>query len=225
MGIGYNPRIVTDSLIFNIDPANTKSYSGSGTTCYDLVQRLSGSMDNGTSLSSNAFSFDGVDNRIMINRVSPIGESVNWTIDAWVRYSNVGYTSWMIVTDQTNYTNAQNLMMWLSSDSPTTGKFLATYDGAWQYGTIAMLPNVWYHICLTRATNTVRFYTNGKFDVQRTYTNTLGTATSNLGIGGHPSNSGYPFNGLISSVKIYNRVLSDFEVQSNFNALRGRFGI
>ena len=34
MAVGYNPRIITDKLVFCVDVANTKSYPGSGTSLY-----------------------------------------------------------------------------------------------------------------------------------------------------------------------------------------------
>lgn len=36
MGLDHSPIIVTDGLVFNIDSANLRSYSGSGNTIYDL---------------------------------------------------------------------------------------------------------------------------------------------------------------------------------------------
>jgi hypothetical protein len=36
MGTSYNPRIVTDGLVFCVDAANKRSYPGAGTTWYDL---------------------------------------------------------------------------------------------------------------------------------------------------------------------------------------------
>lgn len=35
MGVGYNPRIVTDGLVLCLDAANKRSYPGSGTTWID----------------------------------------------------------------------------------------------------------------------------------------------------------------------------------------------
>jgi hypothetical protein len=37
--------------------------------------------------------------------------------------------------------------------------------------------------------------------------------------------TGLPLKGKISSVEIYNRALSASEVEQNFNALRGRYGV
>ena len=37
MATEYNPRIVTDNLVFYVDAGNTKSYPGTGTTWTDLT--------------------------------------------------------------------------------------------------------------------------------------------------------------------------------------------
>jgi hypothetical protein len=43
--------------------------------------------------------------------------------------------------------------------------------------------------------------------------------------GGYSGSRGYYYNGDISSVRVYNRVLSIEEVKNNYNAVRGRYGI
>jgi hypothetical protein len=228
MSLGHGASIVRDGLVLHLDAANPKSYT-SGTTWFDLSGNNNGTLVNGVGYSTDnkgAMVFDGSNDRIMLSRISPQGESLNWTTNSWVKYNSTGYTSWMIVIDQANYNLAKNYMMWLSSDSPGNGKLLATYDGNWQYGTIRMLPNVWYNITLTRVTNTVKFYINGNFDVQRTFNNNISSnANGDIGIGGHTSNSGYPFNGFISNARIYNRALTTAEIKQNFEATRGRYGI
>jgi hypothetical protein len=62
-----------------------------------------------------------------------------------------------------------------------------------------------------------------------------GSTFDNIGIGNKPNKitlgvrsdfiSTTWLNGKISNVQIYNRALSASEVQQNFNALRGRYGI
>lgn len=37
MALGHSPQIVRDGLVLYLDAANPKSYSGSGTTWYDLT--------------------------------------------------------------------------------------------------------------------------------------------------------------------------------------------
>lgn len=47
MDFHYSPRIVKDGLVLYLDGANTRSYSGTGSTWYDLVGDNNGSI-NGT---------------------------------------------------------------------------------------------------------------------------------------------------------------------------------
>ena len=48
MGISYNPSIVTEGLVLALDPQNTRSYVGSGTTWTDLTNNgNSGTLTNG----------------------------------------------------------------------------------------------------------------------------------------------------------------------------------
>jgi hypothetical protein len=57
-------------------------------------------------------------------------------------------------------------------------------------------------------------------------TNTGVVATNPIGyLGRYNGNYGQYVTGNISSVQLYNRALSADEIQQNFNALRGRFGI
>lgn len=48
MGIEYNNVIITDGLIFTIDAANPRSYTGSGITVNGLVAGLGATLVNGT---------------------------------------------------------------------------------------------------------------------------------------------------------------------------------
>ena len=62
MGVSYNPKIVTNGLVFSIDANNTKSYSGSGSSITDLTKNNTTATLNGT----YSFSSDGIRLQIMI---------------------------------------------------------------------------------------------------------------------------------------------------------------
>jgi hypothetical protein len=92
--------------------------------------------------------------------------------------------------------------------------------------------NTWYHTTFTTSydgTNTtMRIYVNGVETSSAVYGGTQGNYSNPfmIGDGNNSSNSTwYPFVGRISNVKIYNRTLTVNEIQQNFQALRGRFGI
>ena len=42
MGLKHHPRVVTDGLIYYLDAANTRSYSGSGLTANELIGGIGG---------------------------------------------------------------------------------------------------------------------------------------------------------------------------------------
>jgi hypothetical protein len=95
--------------------------------------------------------------------------------------------------------------------------------------------NTWYQIAVTRTGNTFTPYLNGAQtgtgSTQANLTSSgIGTnnrinigkayvATDNTSVYVYYSNTSF------SNMKMYNRALSSTEIQQNFNALRGRFGI
>jgi len=85
--------------------------------------------------------------------------------------------------------------------------------------------NTWYNVVLVWNTTSsnVKGYLNGieKFSSSHTL---WATTLPSISIGSGFSGSRY-FKGNISSTKIYNRALTASEIQQNFNALRGRYGI
>lgn len=76
-------------------------------------------------------------------------------------------------------------------------------------------------------TNNVKVYLNGALDV--TGSRNLGTSNSDSVILGGPASDSYAglrmFYGTVYSASHYNRALSAAEIQQNFNALRGRYGL
>jgi hypothetical protein len=92
--------------------------------------------------------------------------------------------------------------------------------------------NTWYHATFTTSydgTNTtMKIYTNGVETATGTFTGSQYNYPYPfmIGDGNNGSNTTwYPFSGRVSNVKVYNKTLTASEVQQNFNALRGRFGI
>ena len=71
MGTGYNPRIVTENLVFCVDAANIRSYPKTGTTWTDLKGGNNGTLTNmdAANFSSNnggSLSFDGAGDYIQL---------------------------------------------------------------------------------------------------------------------------------------------------------------
>lgn len=77
------------------------------------------------------------------------------------------------------------------------------------------------------SSGTINVYVNGVLDqgsIIGTVPTALNSGTSTVVIGNVNSGS-YYFNGSIGQVVIHNRALSAAEISTNFNLLRGRYGI
>lgn len=95
------------------------------------------------------------------------------------------------------------------------------------YITSGMLINTWYNIVLTWnvSINTVIGYLNSIQvfnDAQTNWPTNLASVRVGTGFTG---GAGRSWNGKIPQVQIYNRALSQAEIQQNFNATRSRYGV
>jgi hypothetical protein len=84
--------------------------------------------------------------------------------------------------------------------------------------------NVWGHYIFTYNGITLQSYVNGLPFTSTPASGTLGTNVNPVTIGRN-LNAGEYLTGNVPVAKIYNRALSAAEVQQNFNALRGRYGL
>ena len=89
MGLFYNPSVVLDGLLLMLDPANVKSYPGSGTLTYNLINSNSLNM-NSVGYSSSfggCYSFSGsnINGGDLFNVRNSIDNLSSLTISMWVK--------------------------------------------------------------------------------------------------------------------------------------------
>ena len=225
MALGHGAKVVTDGLVLALDAANPRSYPGTGTTWYDL----SGNGNNGTlvngveynSSSNKGFlSFDGIDDRITI---SGANESLNpvsqITMISWVKPTLLK-SGWQGIFLRRTVGVYE---LWIYSDKLRYG--LNTGSGTSRSsGNITLSDGNWYMLCWTYDGSTVRLYVNTQPDSTFSQTGDIPTSTSNIFVGYSGYSSEY-FNGNIGICQLYNIALSESEIQQNFDALRGRYGL
>lgn len=91
--------------------------------------------------------------------------------------------------------------------------------------------NKWYHATFTTTfdgvNTTMRIYTNGVETASGVFAGSQGNygTSYNFTIGDGYQSNWYQYQGRISKVNVYNRSLTLADVQRNFYALRGRYGI
>jgi hypothetical protein len=236
-------KIVSDGLVFNMDAANRASTIPVSTveTSFNTVNlSQSGSFsDNGIFDSSTitpSFAFGGTDDKIDLNEKFDFIQSTGkFSVNVWIKITEPGSNSLQSIIGS-NYTGANVGWYFFHDDRSSQG-----YDKRlrFQYaigsGTHINVDNEpviqntnWHMVTATADSTTLRVYFNGS---QLSTTGTIPgvtstTAHSNTRIAANTLNDGGNFwNGNIGPIHIYNRALSAEEVLSNYNGLRGRFGV
>ena len=234
MGLAHSPRIVTDGLILALDAANTKSYGGSGTTWTDLSGKgNNGTITNATFNSDGYFAFDGSDDYISFASASELQflNRLPYTMEVWMYpTSNPGANTWTGIFNREDSSGGSRdgYNIYLNGGSGTlylaTERFQSGTNNSIGYGyNDSDLLNIWHHVVATYDGTTVRLYRNGVQLNSGTSTGNITNTSKTLEIGRR--GTGAYFIGRLNGQKIYNKALSASEIQQNYNALRGRFGI
>ena len=223
MGLSHSPRIVTNGLVLCLDAGNTKSYPGSGTTWTDL----SGSGSNGTLTNGPTYSsgnggsivFDGIDDFVQCTG-SLTGTDA--TFIAWIN-RNGNQTSYSgIIFSRSTQVSGMNFRL-----SDTLGYHWASIPGTDQFVSNLTIPNLAWCMCAVSVSSTAATLYLGTSSGISSATNTIShtsTTIDDIKLGQDDLGSRW-YKGNIANAQIYNRALSAAEIQQNFNALRGRFGI
>lgn len=240
MALAHSPSIVMSGLVLCLDAANIKSYSGTGTIWTDLSnQGNTGTLVNGptfSSANSGSIVFDGSNDYIELaspsNRWSwtPSGVGNNTlSFDFWVKSTDTGgdYLSkpWN-GNGEYNYEISHN----------TWATRVDTQNHSLTFSTLAT--GNWEHIVAIVTPTQKAVYRNGiinaAFTNHNITLNTPGFGNDSIPLSimtlypygiGWGGLAGHAINGNLSVLKIYNRALTAAEIQQNFNATRGRYGI
>ena len=220
MGIAYNTSMISDGLIYALDAANTRSYSGSGITSYSLVGGIGATLVNGvgfTSTNSGSFVFDGSNDFILkpADSLFDFGTG-NFTISSWVKTSNLSYSTIFGLDDTGGgggiyiYTNQFDGVMrtWVAGVSFN--------------GNTVISNGIWHLISVVRLSNTIYQYVDTTMSGSFSATGSILT-NQKMSIG-RVTDGSYPFLGNISQTIVYNRALSAQEIRQNYNATKKRFG-
>lgn len=226
MGTAYNPSMVTNGLQICYDAGNTKSYTGSGTTWTNAITYT----NNGTLTNSPGYTasfgggivFDGTNDFVVVPD-NAVDANADFTMSFWIRGISTGTRT----------------MYGVQNTSNNTGRFQLRYAGvpislqvlrngvalvaSWT-PSVTINENQYVTVKLTKSTNTWEAYVNAvslgaTAATAATFTNTT------MAIGSARTFDGELFLGNIYAFHHYNRVLTDAEIQQNFNATRSRYGV
>jgi hypothetical protein len=214
MGLKHHPRVVTNGLVYYLDAANPRSYSGSGLTAYSLIGDANGAVNNGTGFTTSfggAFVFDGSNDHIQLDKTLLSGTQ-DFTISLWIEGNGVGsFGNFPAGNLQVLY-GSTYLAMWLGNSSAYTASPGTYYRSG---------PN---NFVVARSNGSDLFvYYNTLLIDTGTSSVEIGN-TTNYRIGLNTINT-EPLNGKVYSLTIYNRALTAQEVLQNYNATKKRYGL
>lgn len=237
MGLLHSPRIVTDGLALYLDANNTKSYSGTGTTWFDL----SGNGRNFTWVSTPTFTNDSQKYFNTLNNrcIGPASNSFGIN-------NTSGYTI-VLIMRQNSLQAASGFKFYGTGAAGSTRGIFS--HSTWSDGNIYFdqggccnadtrtfisaggdTTTTWGMYSLTRQAggNTRKIYKNAT--TLTTNTNTaldinLNSTAADLGSSDEYGGNASVWDARLGGFIVYNRELTDSEIKQNFNAFRGRFGI
>jgi hypothetical protein len=177
--------------------------------------------------SDGSFSFTSASNYASIGYNPEIDLVNTVTLEAWLKYTTS--TNTVCIEKSSNNTHYQ-FQIFASNQGAGIGGdivfMLQPNSSNWVTAGLALNNNQWHHVIGTydRTTTTARIYVDGALrNTNSAIATGPTTNTQPLLIGSRSGTAG--FGGTIGVAKIYNRALTAVEVQQNFNALRGRYGI
>lgn len=223
MSYSNGPRIITNGLVSYLDAGNIKSYSGTGTTWVDIT----GNSKNCTLYNSpiystfnkGYFNFDGINDYGIINH-STAGNS--FSVDIWFNISSLpplGEYTFLLSYGDSYYDWAlafYDTQLYIFYEGLTADEIISP----------PIVTNTWYnfHLIYNSSSTLSSFYLNNNFlgslsmSIPANYTNIIVGSSSSV-------SPEYLYNGKISSIKLYNNILSSDEIRQNYNVIKGRYSL
>jgi hypothetical protein len=223
-----------------LDAGNLLSYPGSGNTWYDLTKNPN--LNDATLLNSptfstlnkgciQGFSTSNPTQWIRINNGSLSNLQISDNTFTWEmafkilentssgRIDLMGYNGYNPYWGYVMCLNAlRPMLLWQNPENSTFKQI--NPDG------VQLIVDSWYRLVVVMDSGSLSFFLNGSLyqnmGVQSPIADHIGSA---LHIGGLMFSSNYNLKGLVSNVNIYNRALSATEIQNNYLATKGRYGL
>ena len=218
-------------------PANLVSWWPGDANADDIIGTNNGTLHNGVTfvpgIVGQAFSFNGVDQFIELPSTNALYNPVTgFTWDAWVRPAALGE---MVVLGAADHINCEDIALGIGGFAELGAPpdhVIAHVDSIGACGARGFLsapvpggiqPGTDYHLALTvdYPNSIAHLYIDGQQVAARELTGTLIARDMLVTIGAFRDGGNplvRPFSGLIDEVEIYNRPLTDQEIQDIFNA-------
>ena len=231
MGLSHSPTIVMNGLIINIDPGNSRSYAGSGSTVTNIAFNGATASTKtagvGLSVYASSPSTFSASAGNYINANYTLSSGTAFTLSMW--YKRTSSTYWTVLFGNEFWNSSQGFIARLESPG-TLIRFSAGGDFTGiSYDNAALISSNFNHYTFVKNTSGTNsfIYVNGVQVASGSITNA--TISKSLLINSRYSNDGASpgtdsQSGEFSNVLVYERALSFQEVLQNYNATKGRYG-
>jgi hypothetical protein len=234
---------VSKNLVFSFDGSDKGSYSGSGTSVFDLSgNSRTGTLINGVGFSTDAsgcFTFNGTNQYINFPYTLTSPDTLSHTYSVWFNWDGSGGGTdgrrFLIESYDAAQLSPWHFSHWVQSAAQAgTSQKMQLSSTPYQniVGNTTIEANRWYNFVAVTYRDTtftgVTMYLNGLFDGNGT--TILNNSTyKGFNVGSYRGTDGIAdnrwFSGKISEMSIYDRALSREEVLQNFEYSRVRHGI
>ena len=229
MGQYYNPVISSpDTLALNIDAANTRSYPGTGNTCYDLsLYNNSGALTSVTFVGSGgtgAFVFNGTTSLINLGATNGGNVTTAWTLESWIKPTTAGEGNSGRIFQHSSG-SLTGFICSLDNSAVSNGIQLNTYAVSGFSARVGncITNNSWQHVVWAFSPGSVTFYVNGT--AIGTSSITSPSSYTSADYIGNNSGATNTFDGSISIVRLYRNTLTATQIRKNYNSLKNRYGL
>ena len=239
MGAAAGPNINRSGITLCQDVSNVKSYSGTGTVWYDLVQNLVfnsvGATQTPYTTISNVkcFDFNSSGYWECSSGYGQVDLGGDCTISIWFYSESPSVRKTIFQKAGTSYASyEQEIAVTWELDSAPNWSYYSRYSAAYDYASfVGGSHNKWNNMTITMTTGKTTAARSGIGYINGVTQYTSYTSRSSVALvaaGAIQIGTGYAGTvdvGYINSVYCYNRVLSAAEVLRNYNETKSRYGL
>jgi hypothetical protein len=199
---------------------------------YDLSgNNNSGALTDGPSFNSangGFVSFDGINDFVSVSNSSSLQVADTFTVNSWVFPTDLSNRFGVFSTRTLNTAGSWQLEIGTANGGQRRIAVTGLGTWVWESSNDVISINSWNNVCYVKPNNATQggsMYLNGNLLTPLVTTAYTVLNNNDAKVIGRGTNLSQYFSGGISTIGLYNRALSATEIQQNFNAFRGRYGI
>jgi hypothetical protein len=170
-----------------------------------------------------ALMFNGIDDYVSIPDSDTLHQTSAITVAFWIKAASEQPSSDLFTVIEKSHSNIDYSGWYFQSQYDKKGVSFGFGNGSdWNNGTgsdVVLADDVWHFVTGTYDGTQVKFYIDGNLESSKITTGQIATNNRPINIGHWGAGERY-FKGIIDEVRIYNRALSDAEIQALYEYLQ-----